>query len=130
MYGFNVTGQTFPYDNRPVAPLTDYTFDQWWFHGHLGYPPNPGDFFELPAGKPATTELACNKGATSFWESSEGGDIRQGDNPCPNSPLAAIHSEHIGLHPSLLHNLSLLQLPSVSPRIFYKKLSSHSFPGL
>lgn len=95
MYGFNVTAQTYSYDNRPVAPLTDYTFDQWWFHGHLDHPPNPGDFFELPAGKPATTELACHKGATSYWNSSEGGDIRQGDNPCPNSPLAAVHSKSI-----------------------------------
>ena len=93
MYGFNVTGQTFPYDNRPVAPLTNYTFDQWWFHGHIRYPPNSGDFFQLPAGKPATSEIACDKGATSFFASSPGGDIRDGDNPCPGSPLAAIHSQ-------------------------------------
>ncbi|KAF9648927.1 hypothetical protein BDM02DRAFT_2013047 [Thelephora ganbajun] len=92
MYGFNVTDKTFPYDNRPVAPLVDLIFDKWWFHGHLGHPPNPGDFFELPAGKPATAELACNKGATSHFKSSEGGDIRQGNNPCPNSPLSAIHT--------------------------------------
>lgn len=92
MYGFNVTGETFPYDNRPVAPLVDYTFDQWWFHGHLKHEPNPGDLFELPAGQPATTEIACDKGATSFFDSSPGGDVRQGDNPCPNSPLAAIHT--------------------------------------
>jgi len=95
MYGFNVTGETFPYDNRPVAPLFNLTFEQWWFHGHLGHPPNQGDFFELPAGKPATTELACNKGATSYFNYSEGGDIRQGDNPCPNSPPTAIHGEPI-----------------------------------
>ena len=95
MYGFNVTAQTFPYDNRPVAPLVDMTFDQWWFHGHLGHPPNPGDLFELPAGKPATTEIACDKGATSFFQSSPGGDVRQGNNVCPNSPLAAIHSGSI-----------------------------------
>jgi hypothetical protein len=93
MYGFNVTAQTYAYDNRPVAPLTDYTFDQWWFHGHLDHPPNSGDLFELPAGKPATTEIACDKGATSFFASSPGGDVRQGNNPCPNSPLAAIHSK-------------------------------------
>ncbi|KAH9847529.1 hypothetical protein C2E23DRAFT_848249 [Lenzites betulinus] len=92
MYGFNVTDKTFPYDNRPVAPLTNYTFDQWWFHGHLDYPPNPGDFFELPAGQIATTEIACNKGATTWFNSSEGGDIRQGDSPCPNSPTAEYHT--------------------------------------
>lgn len=95
MYGFNVTENTFPYDNRPVAPLINYTFDQWWFHGHLGHPPNAGDFFELPAGKPITTEISCDKGATSYWQSSEGGDIEQGDNPCPGSPLSAIHSESV-----------------------------------
>lgn len=92
MYGFNVTDQTFPYDNRPVAPLTNYTFDQWWFHGHLDYPPHPGDFFELPAGQIATTEIGCNKGATTWFNSSEGGDIRQGDNVCPNSPTAEYHT--------------------------------------
>ncbi|KAJ7432516.1 hypothetical protein B0H11DRAFT_2125771 [Mycena galericulata] len=95
MYGFNVTQQTFSYDNRPVSPLTNYTFDQWWFHGHLGFPPNDGDIFDLPAGQPATTEIACNKGATSFFASSEGGDIRT-SNPndvCPNSTTAAFHTQ-------------------------------------
>ncbi|KAJ3978495.1 hypothetical protein F5890DRAFT_1597425 [Lentinula detonsa] len=52
MWGFNVTAQTFPYDNQPVAPLTNYTFDEWWFH--------------------------C-------------GDIRQGNNVCPNQPIAEFH---------------------------------------
>ncbi|CDO76983.1 hypothetical protein BN946_scf184298.g10 [Trametes cinnabarina] len=92
MYGFNVTDKTFPYDNRPVSPLTNYTFDQWWFHGHLDYPPHPGDFFELPAGKPATAEIACNKGATTWFNSSEGGNIQEGNNPCPNSPTSAYHT--------------------------------------
>ncbi|KAI8982722.1 hypothetical protein BD414DRAFT_490930 [Trametes punicea] len=92
MYGFNVTDKTFPYDNRPVAPLINYTFEQWWFHGHLDYPPHPGDIFELPAGQTATAEIACNKGATTWFNSSEGGDIRQGNNPCPNSPPAAYHT--------------------------------------
>ena len=31
MFGFNVTQQDFPYDNRPMAPLQQYTFEQWWF---------------------------------------------------------------------------------------------------
>lgn len=92
MWGFNVTDHTFPYDNRPVTPLVNYTFDKWWFHGHLDYPPNAGDFYELPAGQTTTAELGCNKGATSYFASSEGGDIRKDDSPCPNSPLSAIHS--------------------------------------
>ncbi|KAI0749618.1 hypothetical protein C8Q80DRAFT_635313 [Daedaleopsis nitida] len=97
MYGFNVTDSTFPYDNRPVVPLMDMTFDQWWFHGHLDYPPNPGDFFELPVGQPATAELACNKGLTSYWASSEGHtDLQTGDNPCTSDdgsfPSGAMHT--------------------------------------
>lgn len=39
MWGFNVTDKTFGYDNRPVSPLAYYTFEQWWFHGHLDHPP-------------------------------------------------------------------------------------------
>ena len=95
MWGFNVTMQTFPYDNRPVSPLQEYTFDQWWFHGHLDYPPNEGDIFELPAGKPVTTQIACDKGATTFFASDPGGNIQDGDNPCPGSPISAIHTTGI-----------------------------------
>ncbi|KAF9790725.1 hypothetical protein BJ322DRAFT_409872 [Thelephora terrestris] len=93
MWGYNVSFDTFPYDNRPVAPLADYTFEQWWFHGHLGYPPNPGDFFDLPAGKPATAELACNKGATSYCSSADGDLCFGKDNyPCPGSPISQFHT--------------------------------------
>ncbi|KAF8150946.1 hypothetical protein B0H34DRAFT_801848 [Crassisporium funariophilum] len=95
MFGFNVTEQTFPYDNRPVAPIKNMNFQEWWFHNHLDHPPNEGDFFELPAGQPATAEIACNKGATSFFASSEGGDIRDGDNVCPNSSTEAYHTKGI-----------------------------------
>ncbi|KAK7461845.1 hypothetical protein VKT23_008274 [Stygiomarasmius scandens] len=95
MYGFNVTDSTFPYDNRPVSPLMDMSFDQWWFHGHLDHPPNDGDVFNLPAGETATTEIACNKGATTWFNSSEGGDIRDPNNPndvCPGSPMSEYHT--------------------------------------
>lgn len=99
MYGFNVTNPdpSFSYDNRPVAPLMNMDFDQWWFHGHLGFPPNEGDYFELPAGQPATTELACDKGLTSYFASSPGGDVRDGNNPCPGpnnsfDPTGAMHT--------------------------------------
>ncbi|CAK5268864.1 unnamed protein product [Mycena citricolor] len=96
MYGFNVTQQTFPYDNRPVSPLTNFTFNQWWFHGHLAFPPHPTDIFELPAGQAATTEIACNKGATTFFASSEGGDIRptpDSNDVCPGSGTDEFHTK-------------------------------------
>lgn len=124
MFGFNVTSSTFPYDNRPVAPLTDYTFSQWWFHGHLGYPPHPGDVFELPAGQTATAELGCNKGATSYYASSEGGDIRQGNNPCPNSPISAFHSMFIF---ELLYFFECLYRPS-SNCLYHLCFFDRSFP--
>lgn len=98
MWGFNVTDQDFSYDNRPVAPLMNFTFEQWWFHGHLDYPPNDGDIFELPAGQNATAQLACNKGATDFFASSDGGDIRDPNdeqNPCPGSPISEFHTQGI-----------------------------------
>lgn len=31
MWGYNVTTEMFPYDNRPVVPLQNMPFDQWWF---------------------------------------------------------------------------------------------------
>lgn len=95
MFGFNVTQQTFPYDNRPVAPLRNFTFDKWWFHGHLRFPPHPEDIFNLPAGQPATAEIACDKGATSFFNSSQGGNIidpKNPDYPCPGAPTVAFHT--------------------------------------
>ncbi|KAI0034574.1 hypothetical protein K488DRAFT_6334, partial [Vararia minispora EC-137] len=92
MLGFNVTFDTFPYDNRPVSPLTNYTFDQWWMHGHLDYPPHPEDIFELPAGQNVTTELGCTKSATSYFASSDGGNIQNGDDPCPGSPPSEYHT--------------------------------------
>lgn len=98
MYGFNISDGDFPYDNRPVAPLRDKSFSEWWFHNHLDHPPNPGDFFELPAGKTATAEIACNKGATSYFASADGGDIRNPNNPndvCPGSPSLVYHTSGI-----------------------------------
>ncbi|KAI0359907.1 hypothetical protein OH77DRAFT_1434295 [Trametes cingulata] len=93
MYGFNVTDKTFSYDNRPQVPLYNMNFDQWWFHGHLGYPPNEGDFFELQAGGSVTSVLSCDKGATPYYNSSQGGDVGYGsDSPCPGAPTSAYHT--------------------------------------
>ncbi|KAI0734152.1 hypothetical protein C8Q72DRAFT_771037 [Fomitopsis betulina] len=93
MYGFNVTDQTFSYDNRPQTPLVNMPFDQWWFHGYLDYPPNEGAFVELPAGGSINAELSCDKGATSWYASSQGGDAGYGSNwPCPGQPSTQFHT--------------------------------------
>lgn len=98
MWGFNVTFSDFPYDNRPVSPLINYTFDQWWFHGHLNFPPHPEDVFELQVGQNVTTELACTKAATTFFatgEPDDGGNIQNPDapnDPCPGSPMSEYHT--------------------------------------
>ena len=83
MYGFNVTDKTFPYDNRPVAPLADMTFEQWWFHGYLNtMPPHEDDIMQLPAGGSQTLELACNKAYTSYWQDVTGSEPEQLNDPC------------------------------------------------
>jgi hypothetical protein len=33
MLGYNVTAQTYSYDNRPVVPLYNMPFSQWWMVG-------------------------------------------------------------------------------------------------
>ncbi|KAI0714260.1 hypothetical protein C8T65DRAFT_694827 [Cerioporus squamosus] len=96
MYGFNVTDNTFPYDNRPQVPLYSMNFDQWWLHGHKDYPPNAGDFLELPAGGKINAEISCDKGATSSYTSSQGGDVGYGsDFACPGAQPSAIHTTGI-----------------------------------
>lgn len=95
MWGFNVTGSTFSYDNRPVVPLMHLTFKEWWFHGHLDYPPPDNTFLELPAGGTLNSQVSCDKGATTFFASSPGGDIQAGNNPCPGSPTIAFHAKSI-----------------------------------
>ncbi|CAE6456659.1 unnamed protein product [Rhizoctonia solani] len=96
MWGFNVTDSNSPQyggrDNRPQAPLRHLPFDQWWFHGHLDQPPHPNDIMELPAGGKVTTELACDKDATSHWPSGPGGDHQNGNDPCPGPPSQLIHT--------------------------------------
>ncbi|OBZ72245.1 hypothetical protein A0H81_08036 [Grifola frondosa] len=73
--------------------VDEYDFDEWWFHGHLGYPPNDGNFFELPAGGTVNSELSCDKGATSWFASSPGGDAGFGSNwPCPGQPSSEFHT--------------------------------------
>ena len=50
--------------NDPVTPLRaafNLTQEQWWGHGRLDFPPNEGDFLELPAGGVYEGELACNR---------------------------------------------------------------------
>lgn len=41
-------------------------------HGHKDYPPNAGDFLELPAGGKINAEISCDKGATSWYPTSQG----------------------------------------------------------
>ena len=73
------------------------TFDEWWFHGHLGYPPNPNDIMQLPVGQKSMTELSCDKDATSWWKSGLGSDQRNStypDSPCPGAGPNGTSSFH------------------------------------
>jgi hypothetical protein len=96
MYGFNQSSFD---QNRPQDPLSNLTFDKWWFHGHGDYPPNPGDIMSLPAGGNALFELSCDKGTTTWWESAPGGNTFNAsdpDNPCPGQPTTQYHTN--GIH--------------------------------
>ncbi|WVQ97816.1 hypothetical protein IAU59_004931 [Kwoniella sp. CBS 9459] len=49
---------------RPLRELDGLTTDQWFAHGHKGYPPKSGDFMILPAGGSYNGEVACNRAQT------------------------------------------------------------------
>ncbi|KAF7796010.1 hypothetical protein EIP86_007179 [Pleurotus ostreatoroseus] len=72
-------------------------FDQWWFHGHLDYPPHADDFMEFPAGGTATMQVSCDKGYTDYYASAPGGDNRDLNSnlACPGQPTTAIHANNI-----------------------------------
>ncbi|KAI0046343.1 hypothetical protein FA95DRAFT_1560219 [Auriscalpium vulgare] len=93
MWGFNQTSDP----NRPQDPLMNLPFSQWWFHGHLDYPPHPNDIMQLPVGGKITTELNCDKGATSWYASSPGGDVRDPStqSPCHGQPTTQYHTNGI-----------------------------------
>ncbi|KAF9511918.1 hypothetical protein BS47DRAFT_1119465 [Hydnum rufescens UP504] len=100
MFGFNVNGgdvTSVPGDNRPVVPLAHRTFSQWWGHGLLDHPPVNDTVMQLPVGQTTNVELACDKGATSYWKSSAGTTYLQDPNgdqnyPCPGAPLSQFHT--------------------------------------
>ncbi|KAJ7612109.1 hypothetical protein FB45DRAFT_939883 [Roridomyces roridus] len=52
-----------------VKPLYQMSKSDWWFHAYNNvpkYPPQAGQFLELPAGKSFTVEIASNRGETSY----------------------------------------------------------------
>ncbi|KZO90689.1 hypothetical protein CALVIDRAFT_542443 [Calocera viscosa TUFC12733] len=99
MYGFNwslvASEWTGSYDNRPVAPLYNMPFSEWWMHGHQNLPPNPGDYLELNAGGKFQVQMACDKSATDYWNTSGQADFRQGDWPCPYASSIEFHTATI-----------------------------------
>jgi hypothetical protein len=96
MYGFNRSGA--PVGHRPPDPLAFLSFEEWWFHGHIDYPPHKEDVFQFVAGEKAMLEHACDKGVTSYWNSSHDGDARDPTNPdypCPRRPTSQFHTTGI-----------------------------------
>jgi hypothetical protein len=79
MLGFNQTVVQPP--GRPVDPLYNMTFDEWWMHGHLAYPPHPDDVLEMAVGDKTMVELACDLGgcALSVAYKSDFGDVKPDD---------------------------------------------------
>ncbi|EJU02917.1 hypothetical protein DACRYDRAFT_78824 [Dacryopinax primogenitus] len=71
------------------------TYSEWWMHGHQDLPPNFGDYLELHVGNKFMVQMACDKGATDYYASSDGGDIRDGNWPCPNASSDEWHTRDI-----------------------------------
>ncbi|KAF9518919.1 hypothetical protein BS47DRAFT_1337820 [Hydnum rufescens UP504] len=103
MWGFNATADTPFYgagvpgltDNRPVVPLINRTFEQWWFHGYPNLPPHPEDIMQLPAGGSQSVEIACDKQFTSYWAMTGSATDQSTDSPCPGSPTEQFHTSGI-----------------------------------
>ena len=100
MLGFNISGPTpgVPFNGRPQDPLMNLPFDQWWFHGHLDYPPKSEDVFQFEVGQKTMTQLSCDKDATTYYTSGPGGDQQsttEPDSPCPGAPISEYHTTGI-----------------------------------
>ncbi|KAJ6530987.1 hypothetical protein DFH09DRAFT_1044729 [Mycena vulgaris] len=71
MYCLNGTTPGYDDDNTNdiVQPLWNLTKADWWFHHYNGcdeFPPDDGDFLELPANGNFTVELAVNRAFTTL----------------------------------------------------------------
>ncbi|KAJ7445091.1 hypothetical protein FB451DRAFT_1412910 [Mycena latifolia] len=71
MYCLNgtIAGEDNQDTNDIVNPLFNMTKDDWWFHHYNGcddFPPDEGDFLELPANGNFTVELAVNRAFTTL----------------------------------------------------------------
>jgi len=102
MWGFNTNGDTptplIEGDNRPVIPLYNRTFEQWWFHGLLSDPPEPDAILQMPVGQTTVVETVCDKGASTWWNTSAGhSNVQTGDQnyPCPGYPTSQFHTNGI-----------------------------------
>ena len=92
MFGFNVNAgdqTSVPGDNRPVVPLAHRKFSEWWGHGLLDHLPVNDSVMQLPVGKTTNVEIACDKGATSYWKTSAGSTYLQDPNGDQNYPCRA-----------------------------------------
>ncbi|KAI0346057.1 hypothetical protein BDW22DRAFT_1342339 [Trametopsis cervina] len=95
-WGMNVTQGSFSYDNRAVTPLANMPFSQWWFHGHLSYPPPPNEFVQLPAGGSVNLQLAKDIGLTDICPWGPGGCTKVDNNLAfGNDNSITIHANNI-----------------------------------
>ncbi|RSH79690.1 uncharacterized protein EHS24_009342 [Apiotrichum porosum] len=63
-----------------IYPLSQGTFDEWWFHGYVDDPPADDKIVNLPAGGVTTQSVGCSTGTPGLdytagvCDSSSGGD--------------------------------------------------------
>lgn len=56
-------------NDAPITPLYQLKYSDYWFHGVNGcnnFPPDEGEYLELPAGGSFTAEIADNRAATTL----------------------------------------------------------------
>lgn len=71
-------------NSAPVPPLYNLSKSQWWFQADRAcssFPPDDGDFLNLPAGGSFTVELANNRAFTTLsWDGTRTSEWPDGDN--------------------------------------------------
>jgi hypothetical protein len=99
MWGFNHNNASVEVFGRPQDPLMKRKFEGWWFHNHLDDPPPPEESVEFPAGGTTTMQIACDRGATTYWQSpAQGGHGPKtgiGSSVCPGDPSRQWHANNI-----------------------------------
>jgi len=81
--------------NLNSNPLAAMTFNEWWWHGNLNFPPPKGTVFSLPANGAADAWLSTNRAFTPFgYPERVDPNPRQAPNPWEGSFFTKVDNTH------------------------------------